>query len=96
MDCIEEFIRRRFPNDSNWTSGNCYYFAVILQEAFPGGKIVYEPIEGHFLYELHDQLYDWYGGRSRDHYDYKDLIDWSKYRTADHLHYERIVRDCIR
>ena len=30
MNQVEEFIQRRFPVDCNWTNGNCYYFAVIL------------------------------------------------------------------
>ena len=34
MDEVIEFIKRRFPTDSNWLSGNCYYFAKILQERF--------------------------------------------------------------
>ena len=95
MDCIEEFIRRRFPNDSNWTSGNCYYFAVILQEAFPDGRIVYEPVEGHFMYKYNGCLYDW-TGRVLEHFTADEIIDWNSYSHYDPLHYERIVRDCIR
>lgn len=40
MNKIEEFINRRFPNDCNWLSGNCYYFAIILKDRFPEGNIL--------------------------------------------------------
>ena len=47
---IEEFINRRFPIDCNWTTGNCFFFAKILEAAFPGGKILYDVTNGHFVY----------------------------------------------
>ena len=96
-DKIFEFIERRFPpeKDCNWVTGNCYYFAVILREAFPGGRIVYEPIDGHFLYEIDGCLYDWFG--RHDYYlENRDFINWEEYHNVDPLHYERILRDCIR
>ena len=59
---IEDFIHRRFPSDeNNWTQGNCWYFAKILETRFPGGKIMYEPIDGHFLYLYKGKYYDWNG-----------------------------------
>lgn len=42
MNEVTEFIHRRFPDDCNWTSGNCYYFAVILQARFGGEKLYYK------------------------------------------------------
>ena len=36
MQEVMEFIQRRFPKDSNWTNGNCYYFALILSDRFNG------------------------------------------------------------
>lgn len=60
-EAIEDFIRRRFPEEAKWTEGNCYYFAKILEIRFPGGKIMYEPVEGHFLYLYKGKYYD-HGG----------------------------------
>ena len=31
---ILDFIQRRFPKDSDWTTGNCYWFAGILGNRF--------------------------------------------------------------
>lgn len=61
-DSVLEFIKRRFPNDlsSNWLTGNCYYFAVILRERFltKSPTIYYDVIHGHFLTLIGDKLYD--------------------------------------
>lgn len=47
-DKVLEFIERRFPTDSRWMNGNCYFFALILKDVF-GGEIFYEVIAGHFV-----------------------------------------------
>ena len=42
-------------------NGYCYYFAIILMERFsllPDKEILYDPIEGHFVTRIGDQLYD--------------------------------------
>jgi len=31
---IVEFLHRRFPTDSNWLTGNCYWMACILATRF--------------------------------------------------------------
>ena len=36
MNTVLEFIHRRFPQDSNWLTGNCYHFALILSSVFNG------------------------------------------------------------
>ena len=87
---IIEFIHRRFQKDYNWTSGNCYFFAVILQEAF-GGDIYYDVVNGHFLLQLDGNLYDWTGKVE----DCGILVKWSDFEQYDRLQKERIVRDCI-
>lgn len=46
---ILSFINRRFPYDSNWLNGNCYFFALILIDRFPSLRMYYDPIEGHFV-----------------------------------------------
>lgn len=34
MNKALEFIHRRFPQDSNWLTGNCYHFALIFIQRF--------------------------------------------------------------
>ena len=58
--CID-FINRRFKEDCNWINGNCYYFALILRDRFPGGIIYYDVINGHFIYQYNGNYYDWTG-----------------------------------
>lgn len=91
MNEIVEFIRRRFPVDCDWTTGNCYYFAVILQARFPDGQIVYDPIDGHFLFLYHDRLYD-YKGKAKS----RSYVLWDDYDKYDALQKQVIIRDCIR
>ena len=74
MNKIEEFINRRFSNDCNWLSGNCYYFAIILKDRFPEGNIVYDIIDGHFLLKLGRSVYDYKG---KHNIAGKILIDWN-------------------
>lgn len=99
MKEILDFINRRFPTDSNWLSGNCYYFAKILQLRF-GGELYYDLVDGHFLLMLNGRFYDWSGYRSEYNVesssrDFNYVIKWNEYEKIDPLHYERIVRDVI-
>lgn len=100
MDEVIEFIKRRFPTDSNWLSGNCYYFAKILQERF-GGELYYDLVDGHFLLMLNGRYYDWSGLRRRERCmdDFSrpvsNVVKWEGYEKIDPLHYNRIVRDVI-
>lgn len=90
MNCVEEFIKRRFPTDCNWTTGNCYYFAIILKERF-NGTVYYDPIEGHFLCEINSNFYDYTGKVDLDP---TTLYNWNCYKEQDELNYQHIVRDC--
>lgn len=65
MDPVKEFIDRRFKADCNWLNGNCYYFALILSDRFPGGTIYYDVIYGHFIYLYEGKYYDWSGVSSQ-------------------------------
>lgn len=89
---VLSFIKTRFPNDSGWLSGNCYYFAIILQSRFPGGSIVYDVISGHFLYRLEGVYYDWSGKATPS----LCLVDWDAFESYDPLQKERIVEDCLK
>ena len=93
---IRKFIYNRFPYDNNWLDGNCYYFAIILKERFPEGKIIYDVSDGHFLVRIEDVYFDWVG----DHDFSKEIqekyfIDWDKFDEYDPLQKQRIIQDCI-
>lgn len=91
MDNIVEFIRRRFAIDCHWLGGNCYYFALILRDRFPGGTIYYDAIYGHFLYLYQGNYYDWTGEvQPKGH-----LVDWSKFDEYDALQKQRIIEGCL-
>ena len=96
MNEIEEFIQRRFPNDSNWTNGNCFHFAAILKSCF-SGVIVYDPVDGHFLFHnyLDQEYYDYTGKRSYSEEQIKNFVDWKSLPQTDILWYKRLLRDCV-
>lgn len=88
---VLEFIQRRFKIDCKWTDGNCYYFAVILKERFPEGKIFYDVVNGHFVFYYHNGLYDWNGVI----YDCRTLVNWDDFDKYDSVLKQRIIRDCV-
>lgn len=93
---ILEFIHRRFPMDCGWMNGNCFYFAKILQARFYG-EIVYDPIDGHFLFLATDgNLYDWTGRREYTQEQRRKMFLWRDSASLDAKLHERIVRDCIK
>lgn len=75
-----------------FTCGNCYWFAVILNNRFPNGHIMYDVVANHFGYEIDWQVYDITGNVTHD-YNWKwwDMLQLS----YDPLVLERIYRDCI-
>jgi len=91
MTKILEFIKRRFPTDCNWLSGNCYYFSLILKDRFPSGTIYYDVIYGHFIFKYEDYYYDWTGFIEPKGY----LVDWEKFDEYDNLQKQVVIRDCI-
>ena len=90
-DEVIDFIKKRFPHDDNWSSGNCYYFAQILATAF-NGRIVYDVIDGHFMCEIHGLLYDYNGINDTTN----KWVYWDSFPEYDRLQYDRIVHDCIK
>lgn len=92
MNKVIEFIQRRFPNDSNWTSGNCYYFALILKDRF-GGEIFYDLIEGHFFVKIKKKYYDYAGEIDVNN---RVFISWEKFDKYDKLQKKRIIHDCLK
>ena len=93
---VLEFIERRFPEDCNWTTGNCYHFAAILKNCF-SGSIVYDPVEGHFLFlnNFDHQYYDHTGIRIYEEEYSKNFVDWKTLPYTDILWYKRLLRDCV-
>lgn len=94
---VLKFISERFPNDSDWKNGNCYYFARILNDRFKDGAVYYDVIDGHFVFKLHGKYYD-HAGRVRysddnsfQHY----LVPWDDFDEYDSIQKERIIRDCL-
>lgn len=91
-DRILEFIQRRFSKDYDWTNGNCYYFAVILDNRFPGGDICYDVTDGHFLYRNYSgAYYDWTGLVHPT----GTVIKWKEFREYDYKQYQRIIENCV-
>lgn len=73
--------------------GCCYWFGRILQERF-GGRLLYCPVEGHFVTEIGSRLYDVTGDVTAAYADAVRL-DWVEMASQEPLQYARIVRDCV-
>lgn len=93
---VLDFIKCRFPMDCGWTNGNCYFFAKILESRFIG-DVVYDPIDGHFLfYGCDDKFYDWTGRREYTQEQIDKMVLWKTYSFKDSLHYSHVYRDCVK
>lgn len=88
---VLEFIQRRFKDDCSWMNGNCYYFAIILKDRFPDGKLYYDVTYGHFVFQYKYSFYDW-TGIIKEH---GRLVEWDKFDEFDTAQKDRIIRDCI-
>jgi hypothetical protein len=88
---VVEFIRRRFPQDCNWTNGNCWWFAAILIARFPYLSIYYLAIQGHFVAGALNTYFDWTGQIFPE----ENPISFKEIEKIDKTWYERLVRDCV-
>ena len=88
---IKTFVEKRFSQDCNWTSGNCFYFATILKTRFPELDIYYLPIVGHFVTGYEGKYYDYTGEVEIA----ETPIKFSNLPISDPSYYARILRDCI-
>lgn len=94
MNKVEEFIQRRFPNDNNWLSENCFFFATILKTVF-GGTIVYDPVKSHFLLCLNDGYYDWAGKHNYTKEESSNFITWNICNWKNPTYWCHIVDEYI-
>lgn len=101
MEEICEFITRRFSKDCDWTTGNCYYFALILISRFPWLNLIYDQVEGHFMAgEYTKDSLVCYDQKNVTIYDYnskeiKYLWDFNDMKEKDPLLYKRLIKDCV-
>lgn len=94
QEVVEEFIHRRFSIDCNWTTGNCFFFAKILESTFPTySRIYYDVIYGHFVCWINGNFYDW-NGKIEDN-GVSKYIPWDLMEEYDVNEKRRIIRDCI-
>lgn len=91
MDEVLEFVQRRFSIDCNWTCQNCYYFSLILKDRFKSGKVMYDVVNGHFVFLYDGKYYDWTGRIEPNGY----LVEWDKFGEYDEAQKKIIIRDCI-
>lgn len=97
-DCMHEeilnFIKRRWQKDSDWCSGNCWWFASILIERFAKYRLrrYYFPIEGHFAAGDGKHYYDWKG----EYISPNVCYEWEDICNSDPLWASHLVRDCWR
>lgn len=94
---VLDFIKRRFSiyETDGWRTGNCYWFAEILCDRFPGLEIYYLPAQGHFMAgdPIANQYWDIDGLHT-----YESLperpISLYDIQTKDLTWYMRLLRDC--
>lgn len=95
-DEILKFIANFDGAQSTFMNGCCYWFAHILRERFSGGDILYEMIDGHFLWKYEGHYYDVRGDVTDRYLNTKcHFVYWDEYEKIDSKHYQRIVRDCV-
>lgn len=87
---ILEFINRRWQGDSDWLTGNCWYFVSILIERFPHLKRYYAPVEGHFVAGDGKHYYDWCG----EYITEQTLVSWEEIYKNDPVWADRLRKYC--
>lgn len=88
---IGRFLQVKYPEGviEAFTSGCCYWFALILCGRFPEAVLMYDIVANHFVASINNRLYDITG----DVTDKYTVVEWESY--DDELHKARIIRDCI-
>ena len=88
---VLNFINSRWKKDSDWTNGNCLWFAIILHKRFPHSRICYLPIEGHFITKICGVYYDATGIVNPE----ETVLLFSDIKKKDPSYYKRLLRDCF-
>lgn len=92
VSIIEHFLARFHladDVDTVFTSGCCYWFAVILHCRFPDSTLMYDQVENHFVTQIQGRLYDITGDVTEKY----QVEPWDA--LDDELLRKRIIRDCI-
>lgn len=74
--------------DEVFTKGCCFWFAAMLVFRF-SGRLMYDPVEGHFVTEIEGRLYDITGDVTGKY----NVLAWEN--INDEPYKNRIIRDCI-
>lgn len=104
-DEIVQFIKNFSAAKDTFLNGCCYWFAFILSARFHCGIIMYEPVEGHFVYAvsdngniggIHGQGFHFYDVRGdvTELYADKPLYSLDYLDKHDPPYYARLMRDC--
>lgn len=96
-DEILSFIKKfKFLEKSTieklFTTGNCYYFAIILKERFKDGLVYYLPITNHFVWKYNGKYYDICGEYGTN----EQAYEWESFKILNPSYAKRIERDCIK
>ena len=82
-----------------FTQGCCYWFAFILKERFQG-KIVYDPVIGHFACQIGCNVYDIRVNIDKQYgpgfFNWHDWDTWEIYANGESSGARtRVIKDCI-
>ena len=82
-----------------FTQGCCYWFAFILKERFQG-KIVYDPVIGHFACQIGSSVYDIKGNIDKQYgpgfFNWYEWDTWELYANGEPSGARtRVIKDCI-
>ena len=82
-----------------FTQGCCYWFAFILKERFQG-KIVYDPVIGHFACMIGDTAYDIRGNIDKTYgpgfFNWYEWDTWELYANGEPSGArQQVIKDCI-
>ena len=76
-----------------FTQGNCYHFAVILNNIFDG-HIVHDNVLNHFMFmDRNYNIYDITG--TLNNIDVRYLYSWDMMEDKDYLHYNELYYWCV-
>lgn len=82
-----------------FTTGYCYYFALILQHRYADGEIYYLSNSNHWIFKLFDKFYDITGEIDMNTIDNDELNNWKdycwSYGVCEPENFMYLIQDCI-